>query len=183
MKKKCALYGLAALFAAGTILHAAQGTPETAAHEFLQKLVGVWETDWEVVMDPTQPPTKFKGTETVRAIGDRWIVSEIKSDMLGGVPMTGILTLGHDPEKKKFVGTWIDSMSTYLWKYEGALDESGKILTLDTEGPSPMSPGKMAKFRERIELKSKDHRLFTSSLQGENGEWSTFVTVNTRRKS
>jgi hypothetical protein len=30
MKKKCALYGLAALFAVGTILHAAQGTPETA---------------------------------------------------------------------------------------------------------------------------------------------------------
>ena len=33
---------------------------------------------------------------------------------------------GFDLDKKKFVGTWVVSMSTNLWKYEGALVESAQ---------------------------------------------------------
>jgi len=37
-------------------------------------------------------------------------------------PLTGILTLGYDPQKKKYVATWMDSVSSYLWKYEATMD-------------------------------------------------------------
>ena len=33
-----------------------------------------------------------------------------------------IMTLGYDPQKKRFVGTLIGSMMTHLWVYDGALD-------------------------------------------------------------
>ena len=56
--------------------------------------------------------------------------------MPGGGPATTLMTLGYDPEKKRFVGTWIGSMMTHLWIYDGALDAAGKVLTLDAEGPS-----------------------------------------------
>ena len=45
------------------------------------------------------------------------------------------MTLGYDPVQKRFVGTFIGSMMTHMWIYNGTLDAAGKVLTLDTEGP------------------------------------------------
>jgi hypothetical protein len=150
-------------------------------HAWLQQLVGEWETE-ATMTEPGQPPQVCKGSETVRALGGFWIVAESKMDV-GGQTMNGVLTLGYDPEKKSFVGTWVDSMTSNLWKYDGSVDEGGKVLTLNTRGPCPMMGGKMTTFKERMELTDKDHRVFTSSFQGEDGTWSTMVTVrSTRRK-
>ena len=42
--------------------------------------------------------------------------------MPDGGPATMIMTLGYDPAKKRFVGTFIGSMMTNLWVYEGELE-------------------------------------------------------------
>ena len=73
-------------------------------------------------------------------------------------------------------------MNNYLWKYEGTVNEEGKTLTLETEGPCPMKPGKLSKFKEVIEFKSKDHKVFTSSMQEDDGKWSTMMTIHYRKK-
>ncbi len=153
----------------------------TAEHKWLQQSVGEWDTEGEATMGPGQPAIKCKGTETVRAIGEFWTVSEPRTTFME-MPMNGVMTLGYDPEKKKYVGTWIDSMTSYMWKYEGTVDAAGKVLTLDTEGPNPMTPGKSAKFREVLEFKNKDHKVFTSSMQGDDGKYVKFMTMNSRRK-
>ena len=72
------------------------------------------------------------------------------------------MTLGYDPAKKAFVGTFIGSMMTHLWVYDGELDAAGKVLTLDAEGPSFAATDKMAKYKDAIEIKSDDHRVLTS---------------------
>lgn len=173
-----------ALFASAAELRA-QDEPQLPApekeHEWLKQLVGEWETEFEYNLGPDAPSQKSQGTESVRAIGELWTVAENKSSA-SETPFTGIMTLGFDPDKKKYVGTWIDSMFNYLWRYEGTVDKGGKVLTLLTEGPNPGVPGKLCKFKEVIELKSKDHKVFTSSLQGEDCKWSTMMTINYRRK-
>ena len=73
---------------------------------------------------------------------------------------------------KKFVGTFIGSMMTNLWVYDGSLDASQKVLTLDTEGPGMTGDGKIVKYQDVIEFKSDDQRTLTSRVQGEDGEWS-----------
>jgi len=151
-------------------------------HEWLKQLVGEWESESEMMMAPGQPPIKAKGSESVRAIGALWVVADVKGDSPMG-PMTALLTLGYEPKKKKYIGTWIDSMMNHMWLYEGTLDATGKILTLETEGPNMMDPSKRAKYRDVIEIKSKDHKVMTSSALGEDGKWTTFVTANYRRKS
>jgi hypothetical protein len=122
-----------------------------------------------------------RGTATARMLGGFWVVGEGKTEMMG-FSFSNILTLGYDPEKKKYVGTWVDSMTSYMWKYEGTLDDTGKVLTLNTEGPCPMAPGKISKFKEVIEFKNKDHYTFASSIQGDDGKWTTFVTIDSKRK-
>jgi hypothetical protein len=150
-------------------------------HEWLQQWVGEWEGEAEMMSAPDQPPTKNKGTESARSLGGFWILSEVKADMMG-MPFTGVMTVGYDPEKKKYVGTWVDSMGSHLWKYEGSVDKDGKTLILETEGPNPQAPGKTAKYRETMEFKDKDHKVFTSSMLGEDGKWVTFLTVKYTRK-
>jgi hypothetical protein len=125
---------------------------------------------------------KCRGTESVRAHGGFWIIGEGTGEMPGMGSMSSVLTLGNDPEKKRYVGTWIDSMTGTLWNYEGSLDPSGKKLVLESEGPCAMKPGTTAKFRDVTEFVSKDHRVLTSSMQTEDGSWMTIVKANYRRK-
>jgi hypothetical protein len=150
-------------------------------HEWLQKFVGEWSYESEATMEPGQPPLKFTGTETVRSIGGIWILAEGRGEMPGGAAATMILTLGFDPQKKHFVGTWLGSMMTYLWTYQGSLDAARNVLTLDSEGPNCAADGKLATFKETIEFKSDDHRVFTSSMLTDDGKWTTLMTAHYRR--
>jgi hypothetical protein len=174
---------LGALLLAFSPLHAQQppDMPKPQKeHAWLEQFVGEWETEASVTMGPGQEPMKMKGTEAGRKLGGFWVVVEGKGDAFG-MPFASLLTLGYDTEKKKYVGTWVDSMQNTMWKYEGSLDATGKILTLDTEGPNPMT-GKLGKFKDVTEFKSKDERIFTSSIQGDDGKWTTFLTVTCKRK-
>src|SRR5688572_22986296 len=114
-------------------------------HHWLQKLVGDWTYEAEATMKPGDPPVKSTGSESVRSLGSLWVVAEGQGEMPGCGPATTVMTLGYDPQKKRYVGTWVGSMMTHFWIYDGALDTSEQVLTLDTEGPSMAGDGKMAR--------------------------------------
>lgn len=161
----------------------AQETPELPTpgpqHAWLQQLVGEWKSTGEMIV-PGQPTVTTEGTETVRAIGGFWIQAENRGDFMG-TPFTGLLTLGYDSKREQYVGSWIDSFNDYLWTYEGSVDEAGKALTLETEGPCHAGPAETARFREVLDIRSPDHYVFTSSMQGEDGSWTTFMRIVYRR--
>jgi hypothetical protein len=90
--------------------------------------------------------------------------------------------LGYDPWKK-FVGTFVGSMMTNLWVYEGELDASGTMLTLDAEGPSFADATMTAGHKGTIEMVSPDHRTLSSRFQSEGGTWHHFTTARHRRKA
>jgi hypothetical protein len=150
-------------------------------HYWLQKLVGEWSFETECSMGPGQPPSQFAGGESVRSLGGVWVLCEGRGETPGGGTGLTMMTLGYDLAKKRFVGTFIGSMMTNLWIYEGRLDASGKILTLDTEGPN-FTDGKMTKYLDIIEMKSDDHRVLSSQSLGEDGKWHRFMTANYRRR-
>ena len=116
-----------------------QTSPMTAApqpeHQWLQQLVGEWTLEGAASMAPGEPSETSTGTERVRSIGDLWIVAEGQVERPGAAPETMLMTLGYDPQTQRFVGTWIGSMMTHLWVYDGALDAASKVLTLESEGP------------------------------------------------
>jgi hypothetical protein len=152
-------------------------------HQWLQKLVGEWTYESEVLMRPDQPPEKSTGTERVRSLGGLWIVAEGQGEMPGcGLSMT-MMTLGYDPQTKRYVGTWVGSMMTYLWLYDGELDAAETALTLEAEGPAMADDGSMAQYRDVIEFESDDHRLLKSYVLKDSGEWQPFTTTHYRRQS
>jgi hypothetical protein len=151
-------------------------------HQWLQKLVGEWTYETEVTMEADQPPEKATGTEQVRSIGGLWVLAEGQGEMPGCGHATMLMTLGYDPQKQRYVGTWIGSMMTYLWLYEGELDTAATMLMLNSEGPAMTGDEKMASYRDVIEFKSDDHRVMTSHVLDDNGQWHHFMTANYWRK-
>jgi hypothetical protein len=153
----------------------------TTEHKFLEQFVGQWESTAEAVMGPGQPPLTCKGTASGRMLGGFWLIYESEGEMMG-LTTKAIQTIGYDAEKKKYVGTWVDSMINYMWHYVGEVDESGTKLVLEAEGPNFMTTGKVTKFRDAYEFKSPGHIEFTSSMLGEDGKWVQFITGQIRRK-
>ena len=151
-------------------------------HQWLHKLLGEWTSEVEATMEPGKPPERFEGSESVRSVGGLWILAEGRGDMPGVGHATTLMTLGYDPRQGRYVGSWIGSMMTHLWVYDGALDAAGKVLTLSAEGPDMADQAKTAKYRDVIELKSDDHRVLTSHVLGDDGAWHQFMTAHYRRK-
>jgi hypothetical protein len=153
-------------------------------HEWLQKFLGDWSIEGEGDMGPGQPPHRFSGTESVRSIGGFWIQGESRGSMPDDSPTTMQLTLGYDALKQRYVGTWLGSMMSHLWIYEGSVDAGGSILTLDTTGPvmDGSAPGKMTRYQDIFEFKGPDHRILTSQLLRDDGQWQRFMSAHYRRR-
>jgi hypothetical protein len=150
-------------------------------HLWLSKLVGDWSFEAECLMGPGQPPVKTTGSQTVRMLGGLWMIGEGEGECPDGSRAKSIITLGYDPEKQRFVGTFIASMMTHLWPYEGTLD--GNVLTLDSEGPSFSGDGTTVKYQDIVELRDDDHWILRSRMPGEDGKWLEFMTAHYRRQS
>lgn len=153
-----------------------------AEHEWLKRLVGEWAFDSKCQMEPGQPPAQTSGTESVRAVGDLWVVGEGQGSMPGGGTCSMIITLGFDPAKERFVGTFIVSIMPGLWIYDGVLDPTGRKLTLDTEGPAMSANGsRRARYQDIIELPEDGGRLLRSRMLDEAGSWNEFMVARYRR--
>lgn len=150
-------------------------------HQWLDQLIGEWSYESEFTMGPDQPPSKSKGTEVVRSLGGLWIIAEGEGEMPDGNLGQTIMTLGFDPQKDCFVGTFIGSMMTHLWPYNGSLDGDGKILTLDSEGPN-FSNSATVPYKDIIEFVSNDHKVLTSKVLMEDGTWNHFMTAHYHRQ-
>jgi hypothetical protein len=92
------------------------------------------------------------------------------------------MTLGFNPRTGRFVGSYVASVMDHLWTYDGTLDETGTILTLDAEGPAFTSEG-VAKYQDIVELVSPDHRILRSQILNADGTWTPFMTAHYRRTS
>ena len=152
-------------------------------HHWLQQLVGEWTSETECVMGPDQPPMKHSGSDSVRSLGGLWVLCDGTCQMPDGGVGNTLMTLGYDPAKGRFVGTFVGSMMANLWVYEGELDAAEKVLTLSATGPSMTDPKGAANYRDVIEIHSPDHRTLSSYLEGEGGKWVPFTTAHYRRKN
>ena len=148
-------------------------------HAFLQKFVGNWETSMAATFGPDQPAVTCTGKITGKMLGGLWLVNEMESTMVGQT-VKGLQTVGFDPQKKKYVGTWVDSMMNYMWSYTGTVKD--EELTLAAEGPSLEGDDKTTTYEDIYEFTSKNEIKITSRAKSASGEWVTFMTGTAKRK-
>lgn len=163
------------------------GTPAVPAmprpgpeHAILKEQAGVWDATVESFMAPGQPPVLSKGTETGTMVGDFWVVSDFKTEMMG-MPFTGHGTLGYDPARKKYVSSWIDSMTPTLSLGESDYDPATRTFTGWLDGLD--YAGQPTKIKAVTVWKDPTTRVFTMSLKGPDGKDMTAMRITyTRRK-
>lgn len=157
-----------------------------AEHRWLDQLVGHWTFHTRCAGGPDQEDQVFEGTETVRSLGGLWVLAEGQSPMPGGGTAHMITTLGYDPQKRRYIGTWVGSMMNHLWVYDGELDASGRVLTLHAQGPacdpSGQFTGKSAQFKDVIAIQNENERTLTGHLLGEDGQWQPLMQATYRRQ-
>jgi hypothetical protein len=152
----------------------------TSHHEWLHQLAGTWDLKHECRMGPDQPPSMVTGRVETRQVGPLWTLIDCHGETPEGGRWHSLFTLGYDAEKKKFVGTFVASMMTFLWIYEGDLDAEGKVLTLNVEGPSFDGQG-MAQYQDIFEIVDQNHWILRSKMLNPSGQWVEFLVGHHRR--
>jgi hypothetical protein len=151
------------------------------SHKLLEPLVGSWNATTTWWQAPGAPPQVSTATaETVAVLGGRFIREDVSGTMMGQ-PFQGIGYTGYDNFKKKFVGTWMDSMGTMIMVSSGTADATGKVLTFTAEIDDVMS-GKTVTVREVARVIDNNKHVFEMYGPDPSGkEFKTMEIVYTRR--
>jgi hypothetical protein len=153
-------------------------SPASPEHAWLGQLVGEWDVKAEAQMGPGLDPMTFEYRTSARWIGGMWVVLETRAP-----EFHSLMTLGHDESRGGYTGTWVDSLMPTLWVYSGRIEEDGKALVLEAEGPNPQDPGKRMQGRDTLHILGADHVRFTSAMKNDDGTWTEFMKADYRRRN
>ncbi len=151
----------------------------TTQHRWLERLVGTWDVSHEAIM---APPKETTWTEEVRRVGGLWVSCEGRGLMPDGDPAETIMTLGYDPRRDRYIGTWIGSMMTHLWHYDGILEPTGNVLTLHSEGPDFENEGKTLPYQDIITFIDDHHRTLTALVNKPGKGWEKMMEMHYWRR-
>jgi hypothetical protein len=164
--------------AAGRAYLVPQEMPQpTEHHKMILKGVGEWEGSMTMFGMGPEPVT-LPAKETVTALGEFWTQSHFSCDIMG-MAFNGSATSGYDTAKKKFVGTWIDNMSTHITIMEGDYDHKAGTLTMRYEGPHPQT-GQMVPHRNVSKFTGDSYAM--EFFIGEGDAETKTMTIDMKRK-
>lgn len=140
--------------------------------DVLKKMVG----NWDLTM-------KFGGMESKGTVvykmelGGLWLAGNLESDLFG-TKFQGKGLDTYDAAKKKYVGLWVDSMTTSPLLLEGTYDKAKKTMTMSGEGPG--MDGKPVKHTTVSHMPDDDTIHF--SMYMGDGKEPAFTVVYKRKK-
>jgi hypothetical protein len=111
----------------------------------MKRDVGDWNLVIKMFGAPGAAPAISKGTETRFMLGDMWLIGHFKGQIMGA-SFAGLRQTGFDPQKNKFVASWVDSTSRYPTQMEGTWDAKTSTMTWIGTGKSPSGSEMRAKI-------------------------------------
>jgi len=151
------------------------------AHKKLEPLVGTFTAKTKAWMEPGKPPEETEGTsENKWVLGNRFIEQHIEGQMMNQ-PFSGIGYTGYDNYKKKYVGTWMDSMGTMIMSSLGTMDPSGKKLT-SWSTVDDVIMKKPSRIKSLLTILDNDHHTFEMWGPAPDGKNFKVLEVSYTRK-
>ena len=158
----------------------AAGTPGDA-HKKLEPIVGTFTAHAKNWMAPGAKADESDGiSENKWVLGGRFIEQQVTATMMGQ-PFNGIGYTGYDNYKKKYVGSWMDSMGTMIMTSTGSFDASGKKLT-SSGTVDDVVMKKPAKVKGVVTITDNDHHLYEMWSPGPDGKMFKTLEVSYTRK-
>jgi hypothetical protein len=150
-------------------------------HAILKEGAGTWDAKVETWMAPGTEPAVSTGEETSRmGCGGLCLITDFQGSLMG-TTFEGHGTDTYDPSKKKYVGSWVDSMSTGLMTSESTYDPATKTMTGWIEGPD--MTGQVSRMKGTTVMKDPDTRVFSMYNVGPDGKETLGMRITyTRRK-
>jgi hypothetical protein len=149
------------------------------AHKAIADMAGTWDAEVTMYWGPT--PAKSKGVSENRLVlGGRWVEQRFKSEMMGQ-PFEGLGYTGYDNFKKKYVGTWMDNMTTAVMVTEGTFDAAGKVMT-STSTMDDVATGKPTTVRMTTTVMDADNHHFEMFGPGPDGKEMKQMEIHYRRR-
>lgn len=151
-------------------------------HQLFKMDAGTWDATVEMVPAPGAPPMTSKGVEVnTIGCGGLCMVTDFKGELMPGVSFHGHGLATWDALKKKYTGSWTDSMSQGLALTEATWDPAKKQIAGWMEGPD--LTGKVVKTRSVGEYRDGGTRVFTAYAPGPDGKEMQVMRITyTRRK-
>jgi hypothetical protein len=171
---------------AASLVRGQDGPPNpkpTAEHKLLAKDVGTWDATVKSWMGgPDSQPAVSQGVEVAKMPGGLWLQSEFDGKF-GDAEFHGCGQSGYDTKKKKYVGTWVDSMATEMMIMEGDYDTATSTLTMYAKGNGPS--GKEYDSKMTTKHEDDDTRVFTMSVKSDEtkGEYVKMLEITYKRRA
>ena len=151
------------------------------AHKKLEPMVGSFTVVTKMWMDPTKPPEESTGTtESKWVLGGRFVEEQVEGTAMGQ-PFHGMGLTGYDNYKKKYVGSWADSMGTMLMTSTGTADVSGKKFTFWSTMDDVVMK-KPTKVKGVLTVADDDHHTYEMWATGPDGKIFKSLEVQYTRK-
>jgi hypothetical protein len=149
-------------------------------HEIFKDMAGTFDCVMKFNNPMSGKEEESKGVETITVLGGFWAVFDLKFESMMGMPWHGHGTIGYDPMKKKYVGSFVHSAAPFMSIGEGTMDAGGKTMTMTWDGIG--HSGKPEKMREVYEKIDKDNAKMTMYGPGPDGKEMLMFTTTYKRK-
>ena len=169
------------VFCEATTLIAQESALPKPGPEFdvLKADVGTWDVEIKTWAGPGEP-TVSKGRETNRMLGGYWLLTDFQGKMMG-LDFKGHGIYSYDAKKKRYVGVWVDSMSSNKMDMVGSHDKDKNTVTY--EGMAPGMDGRPAKHVLTTKYKKDGTRVLTMHVQAGQKLTKFFEMTYTKAKA
>jgi hypothetical protein len=148
-------------------------------HDLFKRMEGSWTAEVKSFSPNPAEPTVSKGSAEFKLLmGGRYLVQHFNG-AFDGQEFEGVGISAFDKVNKKYVGVWIDSMSTGFMHTEGSFDRATKTMTETGSADSPMGKMQMKMVTKHVDDNSF---VFTMFMLAPDGNETKSMEITYRRQ-
>ncbi len=154
------------------------GQPEVKTgpeHAMFKECEGAWDANVKSKAGESKGSANYKVD-----LNGLWLLEHFKGEF-GGKTFEGRGATSYDATKKKYVGIWIDSMSSTPLISEGTYDKASKTMTM--HGMMSMHDGKSVKVIMTTVHKDADTKTFTIRGASADDKDSEMLQITYKRRA